>query len=118
MAASYIIGDGDCMASIAFEHGFFWATLWEMPANAALRVERKSPFLFVADDRVEIPDKRERVETGAARRFRRKGVPEYVRLRFLDRRGEPFPVTGEEYAGVRGRAGSDRDRQRTDEYGL
>jgi N-acetylmuramoyl-L-alanine amidase len=79
------------MNSIAFDAGFFWRTLWDHPGNAELRRTRGNPMVLRKGDRVTIAEKEPRIETGATEqrhRFRRKGVPAIVSLRFLEE-GEP-----------------------------
>lgn len=91
MPTSYTVQQGDCLASIAGEHGGFWKTIWNDPSNAKLRETRKDPNQLVPGDVVQIPEPREKQETRAAEaahRFRRKGVPSKVRIRVL-REGEP-----------------------------
>ena len=34
MPEDYVAKAGDCLTSIAFEHGFDWKTLWNHPNNA------------------------------------------------------------------------------------
>ena len=86
-SGDYVVSNGDCFASIAYEHGFFWETLWKLPENADLRNARKDPNILMAGDRVTIPDitpKSVTRATGARHQFRRRGVPERVRLRLTD----------------------------------
>jgi hypothetical protein len=88
---SHLVQPGDCISSIAFLHGFFPDTLWNDPANAELRRKRKDPNVLVPGDVVAIPDLRPRAEdakTGRVHRFRRKGVPEKLRIVLL-RFGKP-----------------------------
>jgi len=83
---------GECLSSIGFETGFFPQTLWELPENAALREKRESPNILCEDDEVYIPDLRVKQQTAAVNRrhrFKRKGIPEILRVRFLDERLEP-----------------------------
>lgn len=89
--ASYTVKRGDCLSSIAFEHGFFWKTLYDHADNESLRAHGK-PFILKAGDSIEIPPLREKevdAPTGRIHRFRRKGVPARfkITLRFYD--GEP-----------------------------
>ena len=80
----HVVRDGECLASIAYEHGFFWETLWNLPENAKLKELRKEPTVLLAGDVVHIPDLRVQPHdraTGASHRFRRKGVPGHLRLR-------------------------------------
>lgn len=80
------------MSSIAFDHGFFWETLWNHPDNADLKRLRKNPNILLAGDVVVIPDLRPRHEAAATEqrhRFRRKGVPEYLRMVVLDSEDQP-----------------------------
>ena len=82
----------ECMSSIAEANGFFWETLWDHPDNAELAHARKDPNLLAEGDRVAIPPRREKTASCAVdqrHRFRRRGVPEVLRLRFLDPLGEP-----------------------------
>lgn len=81
----YIVQTGECLASIAYAHGFFPQTLWDLAENAALRELRKNPNLLAPGDAVEIPEKRprlERAETGALHQYQQLGVPEKLRLQF------------------------------------
>jgi hypothetical protein len=83
---NYLVKQGDCIESIAFREGLFWKTIWDDPKNAKLRGERKSPNVIFPGDKLFIPDKSLKEESGSTEqrhRFRRKGVPTNVRLRFL-----------------------------------
>ncbi len=80
------------MSSIGFDTGFFPQTLWELPENASLREKRESPNILREGDEVFIPDLRIKQQTAAVNlrhRFKRKGIPEILRVRFLDELGEP-----------------------------
>ncbi|MBV1857071.1 MAG: hypothetical protein KUG77_01575 [Nannocystaceae bacterium] len=77
---------GECISSIADKHGFFWQTLWDAPENRTLREVRGDPNVLLPGDRVFIPPLREKEQahcrTGSIHRFKRRGVPERLRLRF------------------------------------
>jgi hypothetical protein len=97
--AEYVVKQGDCISSIAEQHGFFWQTLWEHPRNASLRAQGRDPNALRAGDVVFIPDKRvaDYVRaTGASHTFRVRGVPAKLRLRFCvagqPRANEPCAV--------------------------
>lgn len=91
MSKQYEVKQGDCIASIASEHGFFPGTLWNHPENRPLKRLRKDPNILLPGDVVHVPDK-ERKEisaaTGARHRFRRKGVPEMLRIVLQDQQDE------------------------------
>ncbi len=75
------------MSSIAYEHGFFWESLWSHPANAELKATRDTPFVLKPGDIVQIPPLKPREETcptGKLHRFELKGVPEMLRLQLLE----------------------------------
>ena len=61
MATNYQVKPGDCVSSIAFEHGFFPDTIWNHPSNKQLKEKRKDPNTLCAGDSVYIPDLREKV---------------------------------------------------------
>lgn len=93
----HIVKRGECISSIAFETGHFWQTLWEHPDNAELRALRKNGHVLMEGDEVVVPDLRPKVvavATGKTHIFRRKGVPEKLRLRFGD---DQFPRAGIPY---------------------
>jgi Putative peptidoglycan binding domain/LysM domain len=92
MAEDYTVEPGDCMSSIAYEHGFFWQTLWNLSENAALKTRRKNPNVLMTGDVVHIPDLTVRNESGATEKthkFMLKGVPEMLRMKLLDASHKP-----------------------------
>lgn len=90
----YTVKPGDCMASIAVECRFFWETLWNLPENAELKRIRKDPYVLLPGDRVFIPDLRIQelpCSTDERHTFRKKGVPERLRIVLTDEDDRPIP---------------------------
>jgi hypothetical protein len=89
----YEVDQGECVASIAFEHGHFWETIWNDPANLDLKNARGNPYVLLPGDRLHIPPLQAKVESGSTEqrhRFKRKGVPEKLHIRILDENGKPL----------------------------
>lgn len=83
---NYEVQPGDCIESIAFNHGLFWETIWNHPNNQPLRAARDSPNVLLPGDKVFVPEIRTKEEPGATEqlhRFRRCGVPGILRLRIM-----------------------------------
>lgn len=96
-AGTYVIGEGESLASVAEASGFFELTLWQLPENAELRSRRKWPNVLAEGDSVVIPELRRKqaaASTDARHVYRRRGIPAVYRLRLL-RAGKP--VAGAEY---------------------
>lgn len=92
MSREHTIRAGESIPSLAFENGFFPATLWNHPNNAALRQKREVGTVLKEGDAVFIPDltvKEVNKPTDAEHVFRRKGFPEKLRIRFLDDKNNP-----------------------------
>ncbi len=92
MPEDYKVAPGDCMSSIAYAHGFFWKTLWNLGENAALKSQRKNPNVLMTGDLVHLPDLTVKQEPGATEKrhkFMLKGVPEKLRMRLLDVNHKP-----------------------------
>ncbi|WP_437876229.1 peptidoglycan-binding domain-containing protein [Sorangium sp. So ce513] len=85
---------GDCIASIAADHGVDdWRTLWDHPDNAELRARRRSPHLLLLGDRVTVPEQgraRLAVSAGQSHRFVARVPSVRLRLTLQDRRGRPL----------------------------
>jgi Putative peptidoglycan binding domain len=82
----HIVTQGDCVASIAYEDGFHWETLWNHPSNAGLKAARKDPNVLAPGDVVHVPDRRDRVverPTTQRHRFRLKNTPALLNVRLL-----------------------------------
>jgi hypothetical protein len=95
----YKVKQGDCISSIAQKHGLFWEKVWNDPKNAKLQQTRKDPNVLYPGDLVFIPDKEEKLESGATEqrhRFRVKGSLVKIRIRFTiddqPRANEPYKL--------------------------
>ena len=92
MPIDYEVVSGDCIDSIALRHGLFPETLWNHSSNAELKKSRKDPNVLFPGDKLFIPDIRlKQVDspTEKKQRFRRKGVPAKLKLRFLKAKDTP-----------------------------
>jgi N-acetylmuramoyl-L-alanine amidase len=97
MGTRRTIKQGECISSLAFEHGFFPGTLWSAPENRELRELRGDPNVLRPGDVVIVPEKRAKevaLPTGKRHRFRRRGVPEKLKVRLLI---DGEPVANEKY---------------------
>ncbi len=86
-SGDYVVEPGDCIASIAFDHGFFWQTLWDDSGNSSLKEARSSPDMLLPGDLVTVPALRVQDKDAAVEnrhRYRRKGVPAKLRLQILE----------------------------------
>ncbi len=87
MAINYTVQQGDCISSIAFEHGFFPETIWDHPSNATLKAKRKDPNILMPGDVVHVPDKRVKElneSTNQVHKYKYKGVPAKFRIQIMD----------------------------------
>ncbi len=85
--SAHRVQKGECITSIAAAAGHFWDVVWNDPANADLKELRQHPNLLHEGDIVQVPPIRLQtvnLPTGARHRFRRKGIPATLRLRFTD----------------------------------
>jgi len=95
---TYTVKSGDCIANIAFRYGMFPGTLWDDAKNRALREKRKDPNVLLPGDVVYLRAKELKEVSGGTEerhRFRRRGVPERLRLQFSHADGTPR--AGERY---------------------
>lgn len=77
---------GDCVGSIAFENGLFPNTLWNHSNNVEIKEARGDGYVLEPGDELFIPDKRIKEEERSPEkrhRFKRKGVPEKLVLKFM-----------------------------------
>lgn len=93
MPQDHTVQQGECISSIAEQYGFFPDTLWNHSDNSSLQELREDPNSLNPGDVVVIPDKTIREETCAPEilhKFKRKGVPEKLRVMFSDQDDEPM----------------------------
>lgn len=91
------VKQGECLATIAAQHGWLPQSLWEQPQNAALAELRKDMHCLLPGDEVHVPSRRPRdeaVQTDGVGRFQLAVVPAKLRLRLLE--GDE-PRAGEAY---------------------
>ena len=87
MPKTYVVQQGDCIASIAYEHGFLPEKLWNHPSNKALKDLRRDPYILKPDDVVTIPDLEvQKLPCATDRRhtFKRRGVPARFKIRLTE----------------------------------
>ena len=116
MASTYIARQGDCLSSIAAQHGFRdWRTIYQHAANAGLRDKRPDPNVLYPGDEVHIPEldlRREGCSTDEKHIFTARMVPTYLNVCVQDREGKPFSdvsyklvVDSLEFSGTTGEGG-------------
>jgi Putative peptidoglycan binding domain len=94
MGQMHVVRQGECLSTIAARYGFdSWRLLYDHPQNRDFRKKRPNPDVILAGDRVFIPDPRERIAeclTQSSHKFRRKAVKTSLRIRLVDKDGEPI----------------------------
>lgn len=93
----YLVGEGECVISIADAAGHFWKTIWDHADNAEIKRVRGSPHVLMAGDRLHVPEKSAKEESCATEkthRFKRKGIPIYFEIK-LEENGQP--LSGKRY---------------------
>ena len=93
-SGDYVVQEGDCIASISYDNGHYWKTVWNDSGNAELKQKRTSPFLLLPGDRVTIPPIQPGEASGATEaqhRFVLKGVPAIVQIKILEAPEPPAP---------------------------
>lgn len=106
----YVATKDDCISSIAKTKGHYWQKIWDHPPNAHLKSTR-DPNILKEGDRVVIPPKTEKQESGATEMehtFRRKGEPAMVRIRVEGHANQEYTLVID----------GDERRGTTDETGL
>lgn len=87
------IQPGDCVTSLAHQYGLLWETIWDHPANAALRQKRPNPNVLQPGDILNVPE-REIKELSKATEQRHKFVLKSnrakLRLKLVDYKHRPL----------------------------
>jgi len=66
MATHHVVEQGEYLSLIARKHGFSsYLTLWDHPENSELKKKRQNPNILFPGDRLFIPDKEEKEQSGA-----------------------------------------------------
>lgn len=84
---SVVVTSGMCLGSIAEASGHFWETLQDLPANRHVFQGHREAHVLREGDRITVPAlaaKEVSCALNRRHRFRRKGVPDKLRLRMLD----------------------------------
>jgi hypothetical protein len=95
MSKDHVVKPGEHLAKIASDHGFssYRATIWDAPANAALKQKRKNPHVLNPGDSVHIPDRQLQqlpAATAARHRFCLKREKLRLRVALADFLGKPL----------------------------
>jgi hypothetical protein len=96
MSLTLTVEQGDHLAKIAEEHGFYdWHTIWDDPQNAELKQSR-DPNLLKPGDKLYIPDKQPKsvaAATGSTHNYTLKGKGTRLVLKLNDFLGQPLKST-------------------------
>lgn len=94
MPIQHIVQQGECLTSIAHQHGFRdWRAIYNHPDNAPLRRKRPNPNVLFPGDVVVLPDpmaKTAKCATGRHHRFQIKVARKELQLILRDHKGEPM----------------------------
>lgn len=104
----HFVKQGDYLSKIAKQHGFAdWKTIWNDPQNADLKKKRQNPNVLYPGDKLVIPEKKEKQESGATEqhhKFKAKHKKLMLRLVLKDLNFKPLAnkkcvlhVDGEEF---------------------
>ncbi|HEX8407936.1 MAG TPA: peptidoglycan-binding domain-containing protein [Thermoanaerobaculia bacterium] len=88
----HTIVQGESVASVAFAHGLLPETVWSHPENAELRKLRADPYVLLPGDELFLPQREPKsvsAATGRRHVFRRKRVPDVLRVQLRDVDGQP-----------------------------
>ena len=93
MSKTHFVAQGEHLSKIAHAYGFADAhTIWDAPENKGLKDQRKNPNILYPGDKVFIPDKELREESGATEKthqFERQGKKLLLRIQLLDFKNKP-----------------------------
>ncbi len=97
MAKYHTVKQSDHLSKIALQYGFSdYRVLWEHSENATLKQQRQNPNVLFPGDRLYIPDKQEKTESGATEqrhRFRLSLQPLKLRIVVKDLNDQPVANT-------------------------
>jgi N-acetylmuramoyl-L-alanine amidase len=95
--SDYTVRQGDCLFSIAKDHGFSdWRTIYDHPNNAEFRRLRPDPNLIFPGDVLFIPEREKRTEDGSTDQkhpFKLHAQKAYLYLILEDDEGKPLAGT-------------------------
>ena len=57
VTSQHVVRQGECIESIAHDHGLFWPTVWNHPKNRELRQRCAAPNVLAPGDTVAVPEK-------------------------------------------------------------
>lgn len=84
----HVIQQGECVGKIAEVYGFFPKTIWDYGKNKELKkLRHDNMYILFPGDEVVVPGKRRKtqvVKAGDGLTVQRRGVPERLRIRFLN----------------------------------
>jgi hypothetical protein len=88
------VKEGDTIASIAKRYGFSdWHTIYDHKDNAELRKQRHDPNILFPDDKVVIPEKEKKEDSGVTDQrhtFQFKGKKQWIRIIMKDQNNKPL----------------------------
>lgn len=85
----HVVKQGECVLTLAGQHGFFWETIWNHPENQHLKDGQRRETELLPGDEVFVPErvrKDESLATTRTHRFKLRGVPHQLRIRLTEER--------------------------------